>query len=144
MRPPIIIMECLIRISTLTSQKVSGILLKVDSDDTNKVQISFRIDLGVYDDLLRSLKTSHALLEVNNGIVVKAEPVSEEVNPHFAVLVDPLLIMKSIIGKEISKKEFYEKYTKISKCSKRTAITHLKRAIDDGKINEIDYYTIGV
>jgi len=135
-------MKCIMRVYGLTDKKVSGLLFKVENDD-RKVDISFKFDPSVYNDLLKGIQRN-MLVEVQEGVIVSANVIDDKINPNFVALLNPMQIIEIILkSKKVKKKQtFYKKYCELAKCCQKTAQTHLQRAISDGVVIEEDYYTI--
>ena len=128
----------------MTDKKITGVLFKVENNDT-RFHTSFRFEPELHNSLLDCISSGLALLEVNNGQIVKVEELKPDIDPRFMIIMTPDSVMKDIIkSKTVKKQWFYTKYMEAVKCCQRTAQDHLQRAIEKGIIEEVDYYTIKV
>jgi hypothetical protein len=131
----------LYRVEQLTAKQVKGMLVKADGEDV-RFAISFMIDTSVYNQILTHIANQYIIIEVVDGRIKRVEPFKDEGNPFYVVMAKPDMIIKAVLVNEMPKAKFYEEYSKQANCTYRTAERHLKRAIDDGLVEEKDYYTI--
>jgi len=118
-----------------------GVYRKDGKDVLRRVVLKAKLGDGVYNKLLHFLDHEFFDIEIDNGVVVDVY----ETNEIPKVIVDSYSLIKKLVeqaGGSITKRELYEKYTTEVKCTRRTAETHLRKALECGVVEEDGYYAV--
>ena len=108
------------------------------------IKVSFPPDLG--NKLLKLYPEVMVKFEVEFNKEEKFTILTAEALDEIPkIVVDSFTLIKKIVeeaGEEITKQDFYEKYTQEASVSSRTAREHLRQALQVGVVKEKGYYSL--